>query len=336
MVYVYQKQIKIVHEFSADHAVAKGDKSEYYQKLLAQVFGTTTISFINTFFNQSLIKKRIIMLQKSESNRSSKLKYLLLIPFISGMLIYTSCQEETLDVIAVEEANQVSDLDHLTFSLSLDQDKRDLNLFGEQSTKQKEFMSKNSKTHVTWMEIDTENNELIYSVHLASEATPEGYEMSEFEFSNGTRNRMIKKIKKEENTLPIITITETQAAEGVEGDVPFTVIDIAPVYPGCESQLNNVDSKKCFSDAINKHVRKKFNTKLADNLGLEGRQRISVQFKIDKYGEITGVLARAPLPVLEVEAKRVINLLPKMTPGKHKNKAVGVLYSLPIVFNIEE
>ncbi len=99
MVYIYQKQLQSVHEFTADQTVAKQDKTAYYQNLLSQVFGTTSISFINTFFNQSLIKKRIIMLQKSKSNRVSALKYLLVIPFIAGMLVYTSCSNDTKEEV---------------------------------------------------------------------------------------------------------------------------------------------------------------------------------------------------------------------------------------------
>ena len=38
---------------------------------------------------------------------------------------------------------------------------------------------------------------------------------------------------------------------------------------------------------------------------------------------------------LEAEAKRVVNLLPKMTPGEQKGKPVNVTYMLPISFNID-
>jgi protein TonB len=89
------------------------------------------------------------------------------------------------------------------------------------------------------------------------------------------------------------------------------------------------------SDKIQAFVQKKFDTELATDLGLEGRQRISVIFKIDKNGNITNVQARAPHPRLEKEAKDVINALPKMTPGKQRGKPVGVLYNLPILFQVE-
>ena len=89
------------------------------------------------------------------------------------------------------------------------------------------------------------------------------------------------------------------------------------------------------SDKVMKFVQKKFNTDLANDLGLEGRQRISVQFKIDKNGNVVNVRARAPHPRLEQEAIRVVKALPKMTPGRQRGKAVGVLYALPILFQVE-
>ena len=98
LVYVYQSKMILLQEYMADEKAAslKG-KNEYYNGLLSQVFKTESISFINPFFNHSLIKKRIIMLQKSnlKANKISQLKYLLLVPIIGIMIIYTSCTEET-------------------------------------------------------------------------------------------------------------------------------------------------------------------------------------------------------------------------------------------------
>ena len=65
------------------------------------------------------------------------------------------------------------------------------------------------------------------------------------------------------------------------------------------------------SEKIAKFVNKKFNTDLAGDLGLSGRQRIIVAFKIDKKGNIIGVRARAPHPKLAQEAERVVKLLQK-------------------------
>ena len=119
-------------------------------------------------------------------------------------------------------------------------------------------------------------------------------------------------------------------------DVPFAVIENVPIYPGCEKEPNNSAKKKCMSEKVQKFVQKKFNSELANDLGLDaGRQRISVQFKIDRQGNVVGVRARAPHPRLEQEAINVVKQLPKMTPGKQRGKAVGVLYALPIVFEVQ-
>lgn len=90
LVYIYQRRISELHEFIADSQVSKKNKKEQYQILLSQVFQTQNISFINTFFKSSIIKKRIVMLQKSKSKRKNQLKYLVLVPLVLGMLFYTS------------------------------------------------------------------------------------------------------------------------------------------------------------------------------------------------------------------------------------------------------
>ncbi|MEZ4875798.1 MAG: energy transducer TonB [Flavobacteriaceae bacterium] len=136
-------------------------------------------------------------------------------------------------------------------------------------------------------------------------------------------------------------IMEVQEIEDVDVDeeeieyVPFAVIEDVPIYPGCESAPNNNERKKCMEEKIMNFVQERFNVELAGDLGLEGRQRISVQFQIDKNGNVSNVRARAPHPKLEEEAQRVINSLPKMIPGKQRGKPVGVLYALPILFQVE-
>jgi protein TonB len=125
--------------------------------------------------------------------------------------------------------------------------------------------------------------------------------------------------------------------EEVEEDieVPFSVIENVPIFPGCDKG-NNAQRRKCMSQKITKFVQRKFNTDLAGDLGLSGRQRISVIFKIDQNGDVVGVRARAPHPRLVKEATRVVNLLPKMKPGKQRGKAVIVPYSLPIIFQVQD
>ena len=117
-------------------------------------------------------------------------------------------------------------------------------------------------------------------------------------------------------------------------EVAFADIENVPVYPGCRG--NNLKKRKCLSEKIKNFVAKNFNTDIFNNLRLVGRQRISVIFKIDKTGNVIDVRVRAPHLVLEQEAVRVINLLPKMKPGLQNGKPVIVPYSLPIIFAVQK
>ncbi|WP_456376004.1 energy transducer TonB [Lutibacter sp.] len=117
-------------------------------------------------------------------------------------------------------------------------------------------------------------------------------------------------------------------------EVPFAIIEDAPIYPGCKGSKEQL--KACLQKKITKHVNRKFNADLASDLGLlPGVKRIFVMFKIDKNGYITNIQARAPHKKLQEEAIRIVKLLPKMKPGMQRKKPVGVKYSLPIAFKVE-
>jgi protein TonB len=90
------------------------------------------------------------------------------------------------------------------------------------------------------------------------------------------------------------------------------------------------------SAKITQFIGRNFDKKIVDNLGLFGRQKIKVIFKIDKNGDVIDIRARAPHPKLEWEAIRVIGMLPKMKPGLKLGKPVNVQYALPITFNVQK
>ncbi|WP_397364815.1 energy transducer TonB [Olleya sp. R77988] len=131
-----------------------------------------------------------------------------------------------------------------------------------------------------------------------------------------------------------------EEVEELEEDpiVPFSIIEKVPVYEGCQKFKTNKDLKNCFSNSVSKHVAKKFNTDLANDLGLDaGRVRIIAMFTIDKDGNIINIKTRAPHPKLQEEAKRVINLIPKMhASGIQRGKPVKVNFALPITFIVED
>lgn len=125
-----------------------------------------------------------------------------------------------------------------------------------------------------------------------------------------------------------------QDAHSTGGDAAFAVIENIPIYPGCKEE-SNVDLKKCMSDKITKFISMNFNMKKIEALDLPPKvYGTTVQFKIDKEGKVVDVRARAENSEIEKEAARVVGDLPQMIPGKQRGEAVGVLYALPIIFEI--
>ncbi|MDE1205663.1 energy transducer TonB [Tenacibaculum larymnensis] len=138
----------------------------------------------------------------------------------------------------------------------------------------------------------------------------------------------------ESEAVEVEDIQEVEEVEEVVEDVPFAIIEEVPVFPGCSG--TKAQKKACLNKKLQKHIQRNFNAELANELGLSpGKKRIYVQFKIDKDGSITNVMARAPHPRLKKEAERVARKIPKMKPGRQRGRAVRVGYTLPITFNVE-
>ena len=138
----------------------------------------------------------------------------------------------------------------------------------------------------------------------------------------------------ETEAVEVEEIEEIEEAEEVIEDVPFTIIEDVPVFPGCKG--SKAELKKCFNKKMQKHFGKKFDSDLPNELGLSpGRKRLIMLFKIDRQGNIVDIRAKAPHPRLQKEAIRIIKLLPKMKPGRQRGKAVGVKYTLPMRIDVE-
>ena len=114
-------------------------------------------------------------------------------------------------------------------------------------------------------------------------------------------------------------------------DVPFSIVENVPVFPGCADAPNK---RACFNKKMQEHIGKNFRyPEIAQEKGIQGR--VSMLFTISKDGTIQNVNMRGPDALLEKEAARIIGRLPKMTPGKHKGKAVNVPFSIPITFKLQ-
>jgi protein TonB len=118
-------------------------------------------------------------------------------------------------------------------------------------------------------------------------------------------------------------------------DVPYAMIQNAPVFKGCEG-LTKEANKLCFDKKMKRFVQRNFDADLANELGLNaGKYKIYTQFLIDEKGTVVEIKIRAPHKRLEKETQRLIQKLPKFTPGQQQDRFVRVRNTLPIAFNVE-
>lgn len=141
-----------------------------------------------------------------------------------------------------------------------------------------------------------------------------------------------QKVILKKNIFGIININKGVDKDFEDADIPYSVIEDVPIYPGCENVARS-KRRNCFQDQLNKHIRENFRyPEIAQEMGIQGR--VYTQFIIDKDGSITNIEVRGPDINLEREAKRIISLLPKMTPGYQRGKPVRVPFSTPITFRL--
>ncbi len=371
LIYIYQQRITLLHEYISDAEIVKTtEKHDYFNKLLAQTFQVENISFVNQFYKHSLIKKRITMMKKNKSKQIKKAKYLLLLPLLASMLVYTSSSSQkksikkyTPSIVEVKQSYK-----DVPFSI-IEEVPVFPGCIGTRKEKS-DCLNRSLKKHVI-------NN---FNVNLAGKLglTPGKkkiwiiFRIDEKGFVTDVSARAPHPKLKEEAirvvntiprmkpgkqkgkavgmkyTLPIIfniagNATDVKTAGLKETlrkytndntDVPFSIIEEVPVYPGCVGTRE--EKTQCLNDNIKKFVVVNFNTNLIKKIGLsKGLKKIWVVFRIDEKGNVTNVNARAPHPKLKEEAIRVAGLLPKMKPGKQRGKAVGMKYTLPISFNVE-
>ena len=134
------------------------------------------------------------------------------------------------------------------------------------------------------LDLEKENEEEIPIVDLVKpppppppppSAAPEVIEIVEDEVEVEETVIESSETDQEDEIVEVEAIEVEEVEEEVE--VPFSVIENVPEYPGCEKGTNS-EKRKCMSKKIEKFVQKKFNTELASDLGLTGKQRISVFF----------------------------------------------------------
>ena len=114
--------------------------------------------------------------------------------------------------------------------------------------------------------------------------------------------------------------TPTTPQDKKDGKV-YDVVEVMPQFPG-----GNAEMMKFLKENIRY-------PKEAHEKNIQGR--VIVRFIVNEDGQVSDAkVARSVDPLLDAEALRVVNSMPKWTPGKQDGKAVKVKYHLPLSFQL--
>lgn len=104
-------------------------------------------------------------------------------------------------------------------------------------------------------------------------------------------------------------------------DDVFVISEVQPLYPGGEAEMMKF---------LKKNI--KYPVK-AKEQGIKGT--VFMSFVVEKDGSVGDVeVSKGVDPLLDVEAMRVVNSMPKWAAGKQNNKRVAVQYTLPVKFEL--
>lgn len=107
-----------------------------------------------------------------------------------------------------------------------------------------------------------------------------------------------------------------------EEEIPYVFVEQKPSFRGGDA---NSFSKWVASKLVYPEI--------AKETGIQGR--VMVAFSINTDGSVSNVrVTRSLDPALDKEAVRVISSSPKWTPGKQRDRAVKVSYSIPVIFQL--
>lgn len=122
--------------------------------------------------------------------------------------------------------------------------------------------------------------------------------------------------------------------EGNYGQIPMEsgLLEEPPVFPGCIA-TGAQETIRCFNIRMQEHMAANFRyPKKAVRKRISGR--VYIFFLIDKEGKVSQIRTEGADPILQDEARRIIRLLPQMTPGYHKGKPVRVPFVIPLTFRL--
>lgn len=296
-VWLLKREVRHNLEYLADNTVIQsGYDSKSYQYHLLGLAHHQSVTTLYNSFNVLHLKNRIMMMNKKRSPGIVRTKYLIFIPLVGILMLLSNI--EAVARLTVRLANEATVSNAMVTATGILVDETGKPLIGAS------VVVKGGK------ERTITDKKGAFSLEVPANAilrcSYQGRESQEVLAADMTNNTHLS-----------LSSKSREMNEQV-----FTVVEKMPSFPGGDAEL-----LKYIATNI------KYPKESQDN-GEQGR--VICSFIVGRDGSVNNPeVLRGVTPLLNEEAVRVINTMPRWNPGMQRGKAVAVKYTVPITFRLK-
>ena len=296
-VWLLKREVRHNLEYLADNTVIQsGYDSKSYQYHLLGLAHHQSVTTLYNSFNVLHLKNRIMMMNKKRSPGIVRTKYLIFIPLVGILMLLSNI--EAVARLTVRLANEATVSNAMVTATGILVDETGQPLIGAS------VVVKGGK------ERTITDKKGAFSLEVPANAilrcSYQGRESQEVLAADMTNNTHLS-----------LSSKSREMNEQV-----FTVVEKMPSFPGGDAEL-----LKYIATNI------KYPKESQDN-GEQGR--VICSFIVGRDGSVNyPEVLRGVTPLLNEEAVRVINTMPRWNPGMQRGKAVAVKYTVPITFRLK-
>ena len=296
-VWLLKREVRHNLEYLADNTVIQsGYDSKSYQYHLLGLAHHQSVTTLYNSFNVLHLKNRIMMMNKKRSSGIVRTKYLIFIPLVGILMLLSNI--EAVARLTVRLANEATVSNAMVTATGILVDETGQPLIGAS------VVVKGGK------ERTITDKKGAFSLEVPANAilrcSYQGRESQEVLAADMTNNTHLS-----------LSSKSREMNEQV-----FTVVEKMPSFPGGDAEL-----LKYIATNI------KYPKESQDN-GEQGR--VICSFIVGRDGSVNNPeVLRGVTPLLNEEAVRVINTMPRWNPGMQRGKAVAVKYTVPITFRLK-
>ncbi|WP_091842853.1 TonB family protein [Prevotella sp. ne3005] len=330
--WMLRSDLRAIHEYEADGEVLSlGINARQYQYLLITKAASIGGYSLANGISHSTLKNRINMMLHKKSSQTSLLKLLALVPIVGLALavnaekvqdvVYTNTVAPSAEELVNEEilqaepqpAEVVDEAKNKPITFQVVFSPEDSPIAGVPV-----LMVETGKP-VKSAETDKDGKFVLDNPVVGSLVT-----FTVVNYSKGIR--ITKDMVAKGDVVKVAFEANRSGKKEPEGtpdsNKAYDVVDEMPQFPGGPSAL---------FEFISKNIQY---PKEAEDANLQGR--VIVSFVVEKDGSVSNAKVVRPIdPLLDAEALRVVNSMPKWIPGKQNGEAFRVKYTIPVTFRVE-